>query len=156
VTDPSFPQINFVEKIHLDVVCLPSVAPNFKRMSRVLSRYNTKTVGILFTKVASLLRPIKDELGLKTSRMNWTWKRRAFKASTAGMGRITFKKRGRSIETRIKGHHRHIRLYHPEKLTVTEHSMNLSPASWHQRPGQKVRTYGSHDLGSDIDWAPSW
>jgi hypothetical protein len=32
---------------------------------------------------------------------------------------------GRSIETRIKEHHRHIRLYHPDKSAVAEHSMNL-------------------------------
>jgi hypothetical protein len=32
---------------------------------------------------------------------------------------------GRSIETRVKEHQRHIRIAHPEKSAVAEHSINL-------------------------------
>jgi hypothetical protein len=32
---------------------------------------------------------------------------------------------GSPIETRVKEHHQHIRLYHPEKSALSEHSINL-------------------------------
>jgi hypothetical protein len=40
-------------------------------------------------------------------------------------GRVYIGQTGRSIETRIKEHQRHIRLQHPDKSAIAEHSINL-------------------------------
>jgi hypothetical protein len=48
------------------VAFLPYVGPIFNRISRALSQHNIKSVGLHPTKVSSFLRPIKDNLGLRT------------------------------------------------------------------------------------------
>jgi hypothetical protein len=55
-----------------------------------------------------------------------------------------------SIQTRIKKHIWHIRLYHPEKLAMARHNIKLSlhPVSWHQYPGKKIWVYGMYYHGS--------
>jgi hypothetical protein len=40
-------------------------------------------------------------------------------------GEVYIRQTGRSIETRVKEHQRHIRLQHPDKSAVAEHSINL-------------------------------
>jgi hypothetical protein len=40
-------------------------------------------------------------------------------------GRIYIGQTGYYIETRIKGHHQHIRLYHPGKSAVAKKSINM-------------------------------
>jgi hypothetical protein len=40
-------------------------------------------------------------------------------------GKVYIGKIGRSIETRVKEHYRHIRLYHCQKSAVVERSINL-------------------------------
>jgi hypothetical protein len=48
------------------VAFLPFVGIVFNRISRVLARHNIKSVGLPQMKLSSLLRPVKDHLGLKT------------------------------------------------------------------------------------------
>jgi hypothetical protein len=48
------------------VAFLPVVGTVFNRISRVLARHNIKSMGLSHTKLSSLLRPIKDHLGLRT------------------------------------------------------------------------------------------
>jgi hypothetical protein len=48
------------------VAFLPFVGSIFKRISRVLSRYNTKSVGLPPTKISSFLRSVRNDRGLKT------------------------------------------------------------------------------------------
>jgi hypothetical protein len=65
---------------------------------------------------SSLLRPIKDDLALKTPGVY---------SIPCECGEVCIGQTGCSIETRVKEHQRHIRLYHPEKSVVAEHSINL-------------------------------
>jgi hypothetical protein len=48
------------------VAFLPFVGTVFNRISRVLARHNIKSVGLPHMKLSSLLRPVKDYLGLRT------------------------------------------------------------------------------------------
>jgi hypothetical protein len=48
------------------VALLPFVSTTFNHISRVLSRHNIKSVGLLPRKIANFLQPMKDDLGLKT------------------------------------------------------------------------------------------
>jgi hypothetical protein len=68
------------------------------------------------SKVASFIRPVKNDLGSKTPgvyRIRCT------------RGKVCIGQTGRLIETKIKEHHRHIRFYHPEKSAVAEHITDL-------------------------------
>jgi hypothetical protein len=68
--------------------------------------HNIKTVGLPTREVANFHWPIKNNLVLKT----------------AGIYIILCR---HSNETRIKEHHWHIRLYHPDKSAVAEHNTDL-------------------------------
>jgi hypothetical protein len=48
------------------VAFLPFVGTIPKRISRMLARQNIKSVGFLHMKLSSLLRPVRDYLGLRT------------------------------------------------------------------------------------------
>jgi hypothetical protein len=81
----------------------------------MLSRHNIKSVGLPPRKIASFLRPVKDDLGLKTPGVY---------SIPCECGQDYIGQTGRSIDTRIKEHHRHIRLAHPDKSAVAEHSIS--------------------------------
>jgi hypothetical protein len=83
------------------VAFLPFVGPTFNCISRMLTRHNIKTVGVLPRKVTSFLLPIKDDLGLKTA---------AVYSIPCKRGKVYIGQTWCSTETRIKEHHRHIRL----------------------------------------------
>jgi hypothetical protein len=97
------------------VALLPFVNMTFNRISRMLSRYNIKSVCLLPRKVANFLRPMKDDLGLKTLGVY---------SIPCECGQVYIGQTGRSIDTRIKEHHRHIRLAHSDKSAVAEHSIS--------------------------------
>jgi hypothetical protein len=81
----------------------------------MLSRHNIKSVGLLPRKIASFLPPVKDDLGLKTPGVY---------SIPCKCGQVYIGQTGRSIDTRIKEHHRHICLAHPDKSAVDEHSIS--------------------------------
>jgi hypothetical protein len=95
---------------------LPFVASIFNCINRVLVRHNIETVDFLPRKVTSFLQPVKDDLGLKTA---------GIYSIPCECGKVNIGQTGHSIEVRIKEHHWHIRLYHPDKSAVTKHSINL-------------------------------
>jgi hypothetical protein len=86
----------------------------FNHISRVLARYNIKSVGLPHMKLSSLLRPVKDHLGLRISGVY---------RIPCECGRVYIAQMGRSVDIRLKEHQRHIRLEHPEKSAVAEHSI---------------------------------
>jgi hypothetical protein len=88
-------------------VFLIECRPTFQR--RVLS------VGLPLRKIASYLRPVKDDLGLKTPGMY---------SILCECGKVYIGQTGRSIDTRIMEHHRHIRLANQDKSAVAEHSIS--------------------------------
>jgi hypothetical protein len=52
------------------VAFLPYVSTSFNRISRLVSRHNIKSVGLPPKKIPGFLRPVKDDLGLKTPGVN--------------------------------------------------------------------------------------
>jgi hypothetical protein len=54
--------------------------------------------------------------------MTWGWGLQACTASRK-CGQVYIGQTGQSIETRIKEHHQHIQLGHPEKSAVAEHRL---------------------------------
>jgi hypothetical protein len=97
------------------VAFLPYVGTTFNRISRLLSRH-IKSVGLPPKKIPGFLRPVKDDLGLKTPGVY---------SEPCECGQVHIGQTGRSIGTRVKEHQRHIRLQHPDKSAVAEHSINL-------------------------------
>jgi hypothetical protein len=95
------------------VALLPYVQTTYGRLSRMLAKHNIKSVGLPSRKISSFLRPVKDDLGLRTPGVY---------SIPCECGQVYIGQTGRSIDTRITEHSRHIRLGHPEKSAVTEHS----------------------------------
>jgi hypothetical protein len=94
---------------------LPYINNTYGRLSRMLTKYNIKSVALRYRKIASYLSPVKDAIGLKTP---GTY-RIPCECSTVYNGQS-----GRSIYLR-KEHDGHMRLAQPEKSAVAEHSFNL-------------------------------
>jgi hypothetical protein len=67
-------------------------------------------------KVASFLQPGRYYIGLKTS---------AVYSIPSECSKVYISQSRCSIETRIKEHHQHIRMYHLDKSAMAEHSINL-------------------------------
>jgi hypothetical protein len=88
----------------------------FNRISRVLAQHDIKSVGLPPRKISSFLRPVKDDLGLRTPGVYST---------PCECGQVYIGQTGRSVDTRLKELQRHIRLEHPDKSAVAEHSINL-------------------------------
>jgi hypothetical protein len=66
-------------------------------------------------KLSSLLRPVKDHLGLRTPRVY---------RIPCECGRVYIGQTGRSVDIRLKELQRHIRIEHLEKSAVAEHSID--------------------------------
>jgi hypothetical protein len=90
--------------------------PIFNRISRVLSQYNLKSVGLNPKKVSSFLWKVKDNLGLRTPGVH----RIPCECSKVYIGQT-----GRSVDTRLKKHQWYICLEHPDKSAVAEHSVDV-------------------------------
>jgi predicted GIY-YIG superfamily endonuclease len=82
----------------------------------LLFRHNIKSVGQPPKKIPGFLWPVKDDLGLKTPGVY---------SVPCECGQVYIGQTGRSIETRVKKHQRHIRLQHLDKSAVAEQSNNL-------------------------------
>jgi hypothetical protein len=95
---------------------LPYINNTYGRLSRMLAKYNIKSVALPHRKIASDLSPVKDTIGLKTPGMY---------RIPCECGSVYIGQSGRSIHLRIKEHDRHIRLAQPDKSAAAEHSFNL-------------------------------
>jgi hypothetical protein len=98
------------------VALLLIVGPNFNHVGRVLSKRNLKCVDLPHGKVASLLRPVKGDLGLGA---------RPIYNIPCECGKVCIGQTGYSVETKIKEQGWLIRLYYPKKSAVAEHSKKL-------------------------------
>jgi hypothetical protein len=87
----------------------------FSRISRVLAPHNIKSVGLPHIKLSSILRPVKDHLGLRTPGVY---------RIPCECGRVYIGQTGRSVDIKLKEHQRHIRVEHPDKSAVAEHSID--------------------------------
>jgi hypothetical protein len=106
------------------VAFLPYVGTIFILISRVLSWHNIKSVGLPPKKESSFLRPVKDNLGLRTPGVYRT---------PCECGKVYIGQTGRSVGARLKEHQRHIHLEHPDKSGVwtwdTAFNFIISPSS---------------------------
>jgi hypothetical protein len=96
----------------MSVAFLPFVGTIFNPISRVLARQSIKSVVLPHMKLSSLLRPVKDHLGLRTPRVY---------RIPCECGRVYIGQTGRSVDIRLKERQRHIRLEHPDNSAVAEH-----------------------------------
>jgi hypothetical protein len=96
------------------VAFLPYVGTIFNHISWVLARHN-KSVGLPPRKISSFIWPVKADLGLKTPGVY---------SIPCECGQVYIGQTGRSVDTRLKEHQRHIRLEHLDKSAVAEHSIN--------------------------------
>jgi hypothetical protein len=96
--------------------CLPYVSTISGKISRILGKYNIRTIHKPPQKLRNKLVRVKDDLGLKTPGVY----RIPCECGEAYIGETA-----RTIETRMKEHRRNIRLCQPEKSAVAEHSINL-------------------------------
>jgi len=94
---------------------IPYTQTTYGRLSRMLTKHNIKSVALPPRKIFNYLPPVEDALGLRTP---------GIYSIPCECGRVYIGQRGRSIQTRIKEHHRRIRLAQPDKSAVVEHSIN--------------------------------
>jgi hypothetical protein len=84
---------------------------------RVLCKHNIETVGVALKKVVSFLRPVKDDLDLKTP---------AVYSIPSECGEFCYTAQTESsLETMVQNHHRHIGLYHSVKWALARRIINL-------------------------------
>jgi hypothetical protein len=95
------------------VTFLPYVGTIFNRISRVMSQHNIKSVGLPPKKACSFLRPVKDNLGLRTPSVYRT------------PGKVYIGQIGHSVDTRLKEHQRHICLFLPANYTTQQQRLYL-------------------------------
>ena len=74
-----------------------------------------KSVALPPRKISSYLPPVKDAVGLRTPGVY---------SIPHECSKVYIGQSGRSIQLRIKGHDRHVRLAQPNKSAVAEHSFN--------------------------------
>jgi hypothetical protein len=74
------------------VTLLPYVQTTYGRLSKLLARHNTKSVGLPPRKISSFLHPVKDDLGFRTPGMY---------RIPCECGQVYIGQTGRSIDTRI-------------------------------------------------------
>jgi hypothetical protein len=80
-----------------------------------VSRYNFKSVDLPLTKIPRPLRPVKDDLTLKTSGVH---------SAPWECGEVIIGQTDRSTDTGTKEDHRYIRLEQPERSALAEHRIN--------------------------------
>jgi len=94
---------------------LPYTQTTYGRISRMLAKYNIKSVAIPPKKISNYMPPTKDAPGLRTL---------GIYKIPCECGKVYIGQSGRSFQLRIKEHERHIRLAEPDKSAVAEHSFN--------------------------------
>jgi hypothetical protein len=121
----------------LSVTFVPYMSMTFSRISRLLSWYNFKSVGLFLKKIPIFLCPVKDDLGLKT---------RGVCCMPCKCGQVYIRQTRLSIKTRIKEPCHHISLEQPDVPTMANHSINL---------GYHIKLQGTTILSTNsryIDW----
>jgi hypothetical protein len=81
----------------------------------MLSNYNIKSVALPPKKIGNFLPPVKKALGLRIPGVYRV---------PCECGKVYVGQSGRTIQHRINEHGRHIRLMHPDKSALAEHSIN--------------------------------
>ena len=98
---------------------LPYVQNITDRVSKLLKKHNIYTIFTPGPKVRDLIRPVKDQLGLR---------REGVYEVPCGCGQVYIGETGRSVATRLTEHIRAIRLNQPSKSAIAEHSCDCRQA----------------------------
>jgi len=106
---------NKTENKRTSTAYLPYTHTTYGRISRILAKYNIKSVAIPPRKISSYMPPTKDAPGLRTP---------GIYRIPCECGKVYIGQSGRPIQLRIKEQSRHIRLVQPDKSAVAEHSFN--------------------------------
>ncbi|KAJ4429872.1 hypothetical protein ANN_22076 [Periplaneta americana] len=93
---------------------IPFYGPISGKISRMLRKHGIKTIHKPPTMIQNLLRPVKDDLGLRTPGVY---------RIPCECGKCYIGQTGRTIMERCKEHQRSIRLYYPDKSAVAQHSL---------------------------------
>jgi hypothetical protein len=102
------------------VIFLSFIKTIFNCISKVLAQYNIKSVDLPHVKLFSLLRPVHENL---RRRMPGVYR---FPCECLS---VYFGHTDRSVDIRLKELQRHIRLEHPDKSAVAQHSMDYGHRS---------------------------
>jgi hypothetical protein len=94
---------------------LPYTQTTYGRLSRMLAKYNIKSIALPQKKISCYLPPYKEQLGLRTP---------GIYSIPCECGMVYIGQSGRTIQLHIKEHNRSIRLARQEKSAVAEHSFN--------------------------------
>jgi hypothetical protein len=96
--------------------------------------------GPALMKLSSLLRPVKDDLGLRIPGIYRT---------PCECGRVYIGQTGRSVDIRLKEHQWDIRLERPDKVIVTEQSpdQRYRIQFYFFHPRHEIQINGSHCQG---------
>jgi len=86
------------------VALLPYVQTTYGRLSRMLAKH-IKSVGLQPRKISIFLRPVKDNLGLRTPGVY---------SVSCECGQVYNGQTGRSMKPKVKEHHRYKRLGYPD------------------------------------------
>ncbi|XP_071441632.1 uncharacterized protein [Hetaerina americana] len=98
---------------------LPYISTVSGKISRILRNHNIRTVHLPPKKLRQVLVRAKDPAGLKLPGVY---------SIPCECGEEYIGETGRTIETRIKEHKRHLRLYQPSKSAVAEHAIDCDHA----------------------------
>jgi hypothetical protein len=130
----------------VSVTILSYVRSIFNHISRVLFRPNIKSVGLPPRKISSFFRSFKDDLELRIPGVY---------SIPCECGQVNIGQTGGSVDTRLKGHQRHLNLEHLDRSAVAEQSINLGHRMRLQNTtilSTKTRyVHGSHHQGGDLD-----
>ena len=99
----------------MSIAYLPYTQTTFGRLSRILANYNIKSVALPPKKISYFLPPVKEPLGLRIPDVY---------SIPCECGKVYVGQSRRTIQHRIKEHGSHIRLLHPEKPALAEHSID--------------------------------
>jgi hypothetical protein len=94
---------------------IPYTQTTYGQLSRMLAKQDIKSVALQPRKISSYFPTVQDALGLRTPGVH---------SIPCECVRVCIGQSGRSIQLRIKGHNRYIRLAQPDKSVVAEHSIN--------------------------------
>ncbi|KAJ4446315.1 hypothetical protein ANN_13010 [Periplaneta americana] len=97
-----------------DMAYIPFYGPISGKIGRLLRKHGIKTIHKPPTKIQNLLRPVKDDLGLRTPGVY---------EIPCECGKCYIGQTGRTIMERCKEHQHSIRLYYSDKSAVAQHSL---------------------------------
>ncbi|XP_071453466.1 uncharacterized protein [Hetaerina americana] len=112
-------RVEGTDKKPLATACLPYVSTVSGKISRILRRFNIATIHVTPAKIRHQLVNVRDPIGLKTPGVYQI---------PCECGEVYVGETGRTIETRLKEHKRHLRLAQLEKSAIAKHSVGRDQA----------------------------